>query len=72
MKIVERVWERQIRTMINLNKMQFGFMPGKGTMDATFIIRKMQEEYPKKRKQKGMSFVDIEKAFDRVVRKVMM
>ena len=29
MKIVERVLERRIRTLVNLNKMQFGFMPVK-------------------------------------------
>ena len=29
MKIVDRVQERRIRTLINLNKMQFGFMPEK-------------------------------------------
>ena len=29
MKIVESVLERRIRTLVNLNKMQFGFMPGK-------------------------------------------
>ena len=45
MKIVERVLERQIRTLVNLNEMQFGFMPGKGTVDAIFIVRRMQEEY---------------------------
>ena len=28
-KIVERVLERRIRTVVNLNEMQFGFMPGK-------------------------------------------
>ena len=42
MKIVERVLERRIRTLINLNEMQFGFMPGKGTVDAIFIVRRMQ------------------------------
>ena len=25
--------------------MQFGFMPGKGTTDALFILRRMQEEF---------------------------
>ena len=34
---------------VNLNEMQFGFMPGKGTVDATFIVR-MQKEYQKKDK----------------------
>ena len=40
MKIVERVLERRIQTLVNLNKMQFGFMPGKGTVDAIFIVRR--------------------------------
>ena len=51
MKIVERVLERRIRTLVNLNKIQFEFMPGKGTVDAIFIVRKMQEEYQKKNKK---------------------
>ena len=45
MKIVERVLKRQIQTLINLNKMQIGFMPGKRTVDVIFIVRRMQEEY---------------------------
>ena len=48
MKIVERVLERRIRTLVKLNEMQFGFMPGKGTVDAIFIVRRMQEEYQKR------------------------
>ncbi|XP_077862361.1 uncharacterized protein LOC144344061 [Saccoglossus kowalevskii] len=51
--------------------MQFGFMPGKGTIDAVFILRRMQEEYGAKGKKLYMCFVDLEKAFDRVPRKVM-
>ena len=69
-KIVERVLERRIRTLVNLNEIHFGFMPGKGTVDAIFIVRKM-EEYQKKDKKLYMCFVDIEKAFDRARRKVM-
>ena len=45
MKIVETVPERQIRPLVNLNEMQFGFMPGKDTVDAIFIVRRIQEEY---------------------------
>ena len=40
-------------------------------MDAIFIVRRMQEEYQKKNKKLYMCFVDMEKAFDRVPRKVM-
>ena len=71
MKIVERVLERRIQTLVNLNEMQFGFMPGNGTVDAIFIVRRMQEEYQKKGKKLYMCFVDMEKAVDRVPRKVM-
>ena len=70
-KIVERVLERRIRTLVSVNKMQFGFMPGKETMNAIFIVRRMQEEYQKKEKKLYMCLVDMEKAFDRVPRKVI-
>ena len=44
MKIVEKVLERRMRRMAKVDKMQFGFMPGKGTIDAVFISRSLQEE----------------------------
>ena len=69
-KLPEHVLERRIQTLIYFNKMQFGFMPGKGTVDVIFIVR-MQEEHKKKDKKSFMCFVDMEKAFDRVPRKVM-
>ena len=70
-KIVERVLERRIQTLVNLNIMQFGFMPGKRTVDAIFIVRRMKEEYQQKDKQLYMCFVDMEKVLNRVPRKVM-
>ena len=48
--------------------MQFGFIPGKGTMDAIFIIRQVQEKYLAKKKKLYFTFIDLEKAFDRVPR----
>ena len=71
MKMVESVLVKRIQTLVNLNKMEFGFMPGKGTVDAIFIVRKMQEEYQKKNKKLYMCFDDMEKAFDGVSRKVI-
>ena len=71
MKVVERVLKKKIRCLANMNKMQFGFMPGKGTIDALFILRRMQEEYQDKGKRLYMCFVELEKAFDRVPAKVM-
>ena len=70
-KTVERILERRIRTPVNLSKMKFGLMLGKGTVDAIFIVRQMQEEYQKNNEKLYMCFVDMEKAFDRVPTKVM-
>ena len=59
-----QVLERRIeRTLVNFNKMEFGFMPGNKTVDAIFIVRRMQEEYQKKDKKLYMCFVDMEKSF---------
>ena len=71
MKVVERVLEKRIREIVIVDDMQFGFMPGRGTIDAVFILRRMQEEYLAKGKKLYMCFVDLEKAFDRVPRKVL-
>ena len=51
--------------------MQFGFMPGRGTTDAIFILIQLQEKHLAKNKKLYFAFVDLEKAFDRVPRKVI-
>ena len=71
MKIVERVLENRIRELVMINEMQFGFMPGKDTTHALYILRRMQEEFRGREKKLHMCVVDLEKAFDRVPRKVM-
>ena len=71
MKIVEKMQERRIPHMVKVDEMQFGFMSGKGVLDAVFILRKLQEDYLDKDKRLYMCFVDLEKAFNRVPRKVL-
>ena len=57
--------------------MQFAFVPGRGTTDAIFIIRQLQEKFLSRKdlNDKNLTlffaFVDLEKAFDRVPRKVL-
>ena len=71
LKIVERVLEQIIREQVSIDSMQFGFMPGKGTTDAIFILRQLHEKYISKKKDIFFIFVDLEKAFDRVPRQVL-
>ena len=71
MKGMERVTEKITRERISIDDMQFGFMPGRGTTDAIFILRQLQEKHLAKNKKLYFAFVDLEKAFDRVPRKVI-
>jgi len=45
MKVVERIFQHRIQQQIDTDNMQFGFMKGKGTTDAIFIVRLMQEKF---------------------------
>jgi len=57
--------------LTHYDDMQFGFMKGKGTTDTIFIVRQMQEKFRAKGKKLYFGFVDLEKAFDRVLTEVI-
>ena len=65
------VKQSSMRNMVNIDEMQFGFVPGRGTTDAIFTVRQLQEKHIAANKRLYFSFVDLEKAFDRVPRKVL-
>jgi len=71
MKVLERVIENRVKSKVCINDMQFGFRSGRGTTDAIFIVRQIQERFLEKKKDLWMAFVDLEKAFDRVPREVV-
>ena len=64
-------WTLAIRGMVNIDEIQYGFVPGRGTTDAIFIARQMQEKFIAAKKPLYFAFVDLEKAFDRVPRDVL-
>ena len=71
MKVFERIFEILIRDIVDIDAMQVGFRPGRGTTDAIFILRQLQEKYLAKGRHLYFAFVDLEKAFDCVPRKVI-
>ena len=56
MKVFARVIEKYIREAVNIDDMQFGFMPGKGTMGAIFITHIVQERFLAKKKDLYFTF----------------
>ena len=34
-----------IRQLVSMGDSQFGFVPGRGTTDAIFVVRQLQEKY---------------------------
>ena len=43
-----------LRDKVDIGSMQFGFMPGKGTTDAIFVVHQVQERFMDK---KDLSFL---------------
>ena len=52
-------------------KFPVGFVPGRGTTDAIFVEKQLQEKNLAANKRLYMPFVDLEKVFDGIPRKVI-
>ena len=60
-----------IRQLVSIDDSQFGFIPGRGTTDAIFLVRQLQEQYLAANMRLYMAFVDLEKAFHQLPWKVI-
>ena len=66
MKIFERILDTRLRQIITITSNQCGFVKGCGTTDAIHAARLLLERHREKNKPVHVSFLDLEKAFDRV------
>ena len=66
MKVWERIIKARLRDNIEISKQKYGFMPGKETTNAMFVLRMLMEKYREGQRELHCVFVDLEKAYDRV------
>uniref|UniRef100_A0A914WA90 Reverse transcriptase domain-containing protein n=1 Tax=Plectus sambesii TaxID=2011161 RepID=A0A914WA90_9BILA len=71
MKIFERIFNQRLRDTVQLSINQCGFVKGSGTKDAIFAARLLLEKHREKRKPLHVAFLDLEKAFDRVLHQLI-
>ena len=67
-KLYDKVLDGCLREVVDV---QYGFMPGRGTVDAVFPPRRLTEKFRAKNKKLLFIFVDLEKDFHRVPRQVI-
>ena len=44
-KPYEKVLDGRLREVVDIDKMQYGFMPGRGTVDAMFVLKRLSEKF---------------------------
>ena len=66
MKVWERIIKARLRDRVEISKKQYGFMPGKETTDAMFVLRMLMEKYREGQRELHRVFVDLKKVYDRV------
>ena len=66
-KLYEKVFNGRLCEVVDIDKMQHRFMPGRGTVDAVLDLGRLSEKFRAKNKFIFI-FVDLEKAFDQVPR----
>ena len=71
MKLWERVIEKRLRRDVAIFEKKFDFMPGRSTIEAIYLLRKLISLYRDRKVDLHMMFIDLKKAYDGVPREVL-
>ena len=63
--------EAKLRTTIEISNNQFSFRTGRSTTEAIHLLRSVMECYRDRKRDLHMVLIDLEKAYDRVLRDVL-
>lgn len=58
--------ELRLKRTLDISENQLGFMPGCSTIEAIRLVRRLVEQFWKRKKDLHMVFIDLEKVYDRV------
>ena len=50
-KLYEKILDGRLHEVVDIDKMQYGFLPGRGTVDAVFVLRRPTEKCRAKNKE---------------------
>ena len=71
---IERILDKRLRERVahTVGEEQLGFRKGRGTTDGMFSLRQLVEKILERQGNMALAFVDLEKTFDTVPRKMAM
>ena len=58
-KLYKKILDERLREMVDIDKMQYGIMPVRGTVDAVFVLRRLSEKFRAKNRKLFFMFIHL-------------